>query len=140
VMAELSPTRGPGNPPFVQTMIGLQNFQQSKVELNGLELSPIHVADPVARCDLYLSLVEAQQTLSASLAYDVELFSAATIARMLRQLEAILRHITTNPDVSLHALIELLAEDDRQQRIGREKEFREASMQRLKAARRRAVG
>jgi hypothetical protein len=140
VIAELSPTRGPSNPPFAQIMVGLQNIQQSTAELNGLELSPIHVADPVARCDLYLSLVEAPQTLSASLAYDVELFSAATIARMLRQLEAILRHVTTNPDVSLRALIEMLAEDDRQQRIGKEKEFRDASRQRLKEARRKAVG
>ena len=140
VIAELSPTRSPDNPPFVQIMIGMQNSQQSTAELNGLELSPIHVDDPVARCDLYLSLVEAQQTLTASLAYDVELFSAVTIARMLRQLEAILRHITTNPDVSLHALIEMLAEDDRQQRVGKEKEFRDASTQRLKAARRKAVG
>jgi hypothetical protein len=140
VIAELSPTRSPSNPPFVQVMIGLQNSQRSTAELNGLELSPIHVADPVARCDLYLSLVEAPQTLSASIAYDVELFSAGTIARMLRQLEAILRHITTDPDVSLHTLIEMLAEDDRQQRIGKEKEFRDASRQRLKEARRKAVG
>lgn len=139
VMAELSPARGLSNPPFVQIMIGLQNFQQSTVELNGLELSPIHVADPVARCDLYLSLVDAQQTLSASLAYDVELFSAVTIARMLRHLEAILRHITANPNVSLDALIRMLAEDDRRQRISKEKEFRDASRQRLKGARRKAV-
>jgi hypothetical protein len=139
VMTELSPARGLSNPPFVQTMIGLQNFQQSTVELNGLELSPIHVADPVARCDLYLSLVDAQQTLSASLAYDVELFSAATIARMLKHLEAILRHIAANPDVSLDALIKMLTEDDRRQSISKEKEFRDASRQRLKGARRKAV-
>jgi len=140
VIAELSPTRSLSNSPFVQIMIGLQNFQQSTAELKGLELSPIHVADPVARCDLYLSLVEAEQTLSASIAYDVELFNAVTIARMLRQLEAILRRITTNPDVSLHALIAMLDEEDRQQRINKEKEFQDASRQRLKLARRKAVG
>ena len=77
------------------------------MELNGLELSPIDVADPVARWDLYLSLVDAQETLSASFAYDVELFSAVTITRMLRHLEAILRHIAANPNVSLDALIEI---------------------------------
>jgi hypothetical protein len=139
VLDEVAPQRGQQGVSLPQVMIGLQTTDPRPLALPGLGLSPLEAENEVARADLYLSLMNTGQSLSATIAYSRDLFDAPTVRRMLRDFEALLCHVTARPEAALDELCGLLSEGDRRQRLSLEKDFREGSLRRLKGVRRRAV-
>lgn len=79
------------------------------------------------------------QQLLIKVLYDSNRFDSATVDRTMRHLEALLESIVTQSEVNLAQLLERLAENDRQYRSMKEKEFKESSRQSLKKVKRKAI-
>ncbi|WP_038094811.1 condensation domain-containing protein, partial [Tumebacillus flagellatus] len=83
LVEELQPERDLSRSPLFQVMFTMQNASSIDVELPGLTLSGIETDSQVAKFDLTLSLAEEENGLFGALEYNVDLFDAATIQRMV---------------------------------------------------------
>jgi acyl carrier protein len=139
LVEELHVERDVSRHPLFQVMFVLQNATMPVLELKGLSVSPRPMSNEVARFDLYLSMVETEQGLNATVRYNVDLFDVATITRMLKDFEAILRQVATNPDETVESLITALVEAERRQRIVEQEAFNENTRKHLKSIRRKTL-
>lgn len=119
-----------GAPAFVLGDSGL------RMNPGGLELEALFLEHRAATLDLVMLTIETPHSLSISIRYNSDLFDAATIARIAKHFETLLHHVTTQPDASLNALRDILVAMDRQQLSAVRQQYREANLQKLKAARR----
>ncbi|HEV8693705.1 MAG TPA: amino acid adenylation domain-containing protein, partial [Lysobacter sp.] len=106
--------RVPGRTPLFQTMFVLQNAHGAPPALRGIHAEWIEPAFRTARFELTLALEEVADGLAGVIDYDVDLFEAATIERMARQFEALLRGVVAEPDRPL-SQVSLLTESDRRE-------------------------
>ena len=136
----LKPERDLSRNPLFQIMFSFQNTPAQALELPGLSLSRVGGDKETSVFDLSLYMTETAQGLVGWLRYDTDLFPPAMIGRLLEQFELILRQVVSQPRIRLSALEEILAEADRRQQQSVEKELEEASLQRLKQARRKPLG
>jgi len=97
----LNPARRRDRTPLFQVKLILHNTPMPASAAGELELSPIGVESCVARFDLTLSMIESKEGLIGGCEYDTELFDAATIARLMNQLSALLEEIIVNPEQRL---------------------------------------
>jgi non-ribosomal peptide synthetase component F/acyl carrier protein len=139
LVEELNVERDVSRHPLFQVMFVLQNATMPVLELKGLSVSPRAMSNEVARFDLYLSMVETEQGLNATVRYNIDLFDVATITRMLKDFEAILRQVATNPDETVESLITTLVEAERRQRIVEQEAFNENTRKHLKSIRRKTL-
>ena len=114
LVEKLNPDRDLSQSPFFQAMFVLQNSPISTIELSGLTVSFVHVDNATTKFDLTLLMVQAPDSLTASLEYNTDLFDAATIRRMLGHFEVLLGGIVANPDQRLSEL-PILTAAERQQ-------------------------
>ncbi|RNF82345.1 non-ribosomal peptide synthetase [Montanilutibacter psychrotolerans] len=112
VIDALDIERAPGRTPLFQAMFVLQNTGAAPPSLPGVIVSWIQPALRVARLELTLSLEETTDGLEGTFDYDADLFEAATVARMARQFEVLLRGVLADPDQPL-SQVPLLDDDDR---------------------------
>jgi hypothetical protein len=92
------------------------------------------------RTNYALSLdIEPGAGLTINASYSLERFSAAAVAGILENLQTLITSFITRPDSNLSRLLETLAEADRRRQSEAEKELETASLQRLKAVRRKAL-
>ncbi|MCB0155793.1 MAG: amino acid adenylation domain-containing protein [Anaerolineae bacterium] len=93
----LQPDRDLSRNPLFQVMFILQNTPLVPLELHELsaEIEPIHTG--TAKFDLTLALTDTETGLSGTLEYDLDLFEADTIARMIDHFEMILHGLVTHP-------------------------------------------
>jgi hypothetical protein len=80
--------------------------------------------------------IETVHSLSVSIRYNSELFDAATITRIAKHFETLLRHVATQADARLNALKNILASMDKQALAATRLRYREANLQRLKTVKR----
>jgi amino acid adenylation domain-containing protein len=102
--------------PLFQVMFLFQNTPRSPLKLPGLTLSDLEVDSGGSKFDLSLSMIEAPQGLNGFIEYNVDLFEAATIKRMIGHFENLLEGVATNPDYQLFDL-PLITDAERQQLI-----------------------
>jgi amino acid adenylation domain-containing protein len=114
LVEELHLERDLSRNPLFQVMFVLQNASVQAVELPGLILNPVIADSGTTHFDLTLHIVDTEQGLVATAAYNTDLFDAATITRMLRHFQTLLEGIVTSPDRRLSEL-SLLTEAERQQ-------------------------
>lgn len=116
IVEALKPERDPRRSLVYQAMFLYQNFPRAGFEHAGITLEPFAFEREAlhgdAQCDLTLIVDEHEQTLELTLVYDASLFAAATIRRMLVQLERILAAVQA--DLPLSAL-PLLTPDEREE-------------------------
>ncbi|HEY0604518.1 MAG TPA: amino acid adenylation domain-containing protein, partial [Herpetosiphonaceae bacterium] len=110
----LQPERDLSRNPLFQVMFALQNAPLSALTLPGLALSPVEVANEIAKFDLTLNLEEGPEGLSGWIEYSTELFTAATMTRLLRHYQRLLAGIVADPNRRL-ADLTLLEEAERRQ-------------------------
>jgi hypothetical protein len=122
-----------GAPAFVLGERGL------RMNSGGLALEAVPLEHRAATLDLVMLTIETAHSLSISMRYNSDLFDAATITRIANHFETLLHHVTTQPDTRLNALRDILTGMDRQHRAAIRQKYREANLQRLKAARRMAI-
>jgi amino acid adenylation domain-containing protein len=114
LVEELQPERDLSRSPLFQTMMMLQNVPQEAMQLPGLELSPMVGEGGTTKYELTLELVETSTGLIGALRYNVDLFRAETINRMLGQFERLLESVCRKPEQRLSE-VELLSEEEREQ-------------------------
>ncbi len=112
LVEELQPERDMSRSPLFQVLFVLQNATAEILRLPGLEASEIMANTETAKFDLTLGLTESGGELYGSLQYNVDLFEAATIERLVQHYELLLQSIATQPDQQLSQL-PLLLDDDR---------------------------
>lgn len=125
--------------PLFQVWFVLQNTPMPDLELPGLTMSAIEVDHGTARHDLKLNLWESSNGLEGCWMYKADLFHATTIQRMGELFEILLHHVTTQPDLSLSELLQLLSDCDRDHQQQHLSELEIASSQKLKLTRRKVI-
>jgi amino acid adenylation domain-containing protein len=114
LVEELHTTRDLSRNPLFQVMFLLQNASLQPVQLPGLNLTPVEVDTGTTHFDLTLHIVDTDQGLLGTLAYNTDLFEAATITRMLGHFRTLLEAVATAPERRVSDL-PLLTEAERQQ-------------------------
>jgi amino acid adenylation domain-containing protein len=114
LVEELHIERDLSRNPLFQVMFVLQNSPVHAVELPGLSLNPVIADGGTTHFDLTLHIVDTEQGLVATAAYNTDLFDADTISRMLAHFQTLLEAIVKGPDRHLSEL-SLLTDTQRQQ-------------------------
>jgi amino acid adenylation domain-containing protein len=114
LVEELHLTRDLSRNPLFQVMFVLQNASVQALELPGLSLSPIEIRTGTTHFDLTLHIVDTEQGLAGTLAYNSDLFEAVTITRMLGHFRTLLEAAAAAPERRLSDL-PLLTETEREQ-------------------------
>jgi amino acid adenylation domain-containing protein len=111
---ELRPQRELSHSPLFQVLFALQNTPTQELALVDLKLTVLEMENPAARFDLALEVSETAGELDCRLTYDVDLFDAATIARMAQHFVNLAHAITADPEQPISA-VTFLSEAERQQ-------------------------
>src|SRR5437868_4081847 len=135
----LKPERAADHSPLFQVKLILQNAPARALEIPGLSLSPIGATRGRAELDLTMALWETAAGLQGWINYRTELFDAATVERMAEHLEALFKAFVQKPGARLSEFTGILAERDRRRSAALEADFEQASLGKLKRARRRSV-
>lgn len=93
----LQPERHLNYTPLLQGMFVLQNTPNLPIKLANLSLTPVPVHTETAKFDLVLSLEESSQGLKGTIAYNTDLFDAATIQRLIGHYQTLLNAIVVDP-------------------------------------------
>lgn len=108
----LQVSRRNGSPLF-QVMFILQNAAIEAASFPGVSTRHIEIDPEISRCDITLELVETDGQFSGFLEYAIDLFDAATIARMATHLQTLLQSIVAHPDKPVSRLPLLPAAEQR---------------------------
>ncbi|MFB2976515.1 amino acid adenylation domain-containing protein [Microseira sp. BLCC-F43] len=127
-----NPKRDLSRTPLFQVKLVLQNAPIPPIEFSGITLQPQEIESGMTKFDLTLFISETEQGLMAVLEYDADLFNASTINGMLVHFERLFSSIVAQPNSRINDLVEILAQADKQQLLGEEKELAEVSLQKFK--------
>ncbi len=114
LVEELKPERNLSYMPLFQVALALQNAQRGSLELSGLTLTPIVPENTIAKFDLTLFIDDSGDEFSGEVEYNTDLFSNATIRRMISHFQTLLEGIVANPSQSVQKL-PLLTKAEQQQ-------------------------
>ncbi|HEY0735728.1 MAG TPA: amino acid adenylation domain-containing protein, partial [Herpetosiphonaceae bacterium] len=112
LVQELRPERSLSHQPLFQVMFVLQNAPMPPLELPDLTLRPLKFGGGTAKLDLDFAMIEEADRLSGLLEYNTDIFSAATIRRMLDHFQVLLAAIVADPDQCID-LLPLLTDAER---------------------------
>ncbi|MBC9929146.1 non-ribosomal peptide synthetase [Chitinophaga qingshengii] len=108
-------TRDMSSTPVFQVMFSLQNIPDAgSLELNDIELIPEEIKHDTAKLDLTLNLRESADGLTGVIEYGVDVFSAATISRMVANYQQLLEAIVQTPSQPVSRLSVVSREEQRQ--------------------------
>ena len=97
----LRPERSARHGALYQIMFVLQNNEQGELRLPELTLSQVDTGHVAAKYDIHLGMEEFPDGLQATWTYCSALFTPATIERMSRHLETLLRSMVAAPDTPI---------------------------------------
>ena len=117
VVEKLHPKRSLGHSPLFQVLFALQNNERASLDLPDLSIEALTGGQETIKFDLELAIGENDAGLWLSWTYACSLFDAATIERMSRSFEVLLRSIVAAPDTAIYRL-ELATDADREQQAG----------------------
>ncbi|WP_248549792.1 condensation domain-containing protein, partial [Paenibacillus odorifer] len=95
------------------TMLILQNMEQTRFGLAEVEVRSVELSHPVTKFDLTLNVVEVNQGLHMTLEYSRALFNASTVERQLSHFVQLLTQITERTDASI-ASLQLVTPEEKQ--------------------------
>ncbi|MGH7834634.1 MAG: amino acid adenylation domain-containing protein, partial [Candidatus Binatia bacterium] len=114
LVEELQPERDPSRHPLFQAMFALQNAATGDMKIAGLTASPVSIDRQTAKFDISLSMLDSDRGLTAFLAYNTDLFDAATMDRLLDHFQTLLQGVVADPARRLSDLPILTAAEKRQ--------------------------
>lgn len=114
LVEELRPERNLSTSPFFQTMFIYQNIPRRDTQLPGLQFEAVASPGGTAKFDLTLTLFEQPEGLAGVVEYNLDLFDADTIQRLLGHYERLLQSIVANPGQRLAELPLLRDAEQRQ--------------------------
>ncbi|MET8010137.1 non-ribosomal peptide synthase/polyketide synthase [Streptomyces sp. NPDC005271] len=113
IVDELQPERDTSRTPLFQVMVALHNLGSEVPSLPGLAVEAVRMPNRTAGFDLGIDFVEHQDALTAFVEYNTDLFDAATVERMARQLRLLLEAVARDPGRTVGELPLLSAEERR---------------------------
>ena len=114
LVEELNPERKINRTPLFQAMFALQNSPEPDIAVEGLTLTPLKLPSVTAKFDLTLEAEEEPEGLRLCFEYNAELFTPATISRMLGHFQNLLHAIVADP-AQLVTDLPLLTDSERHQ-------------------------
>jgi amino acid adenylation domain-containing protein len=109
------------------------------LDLEGLQVAPLGSDDTPIRYDLLFTATDTGEGLRLSLSYAPQLFEAATVARLLGHLAAILEAMAADPGAPISSVFPRLEGADRQERRASQARLRTTSLERLARGRGQAA-
>ncbi|HEV2764734.1 MAG TPA: condensation domain-containing protein, partial [Pyrinomonadaceae bacterium] len=116
LVEELSPERSLAHQPIFQVMLVFQNAPREALEVSGLSIDLWKSHSQSAKFDLLLALTETPRGLAGTFEYNTDLFDAATVGRVGRHFERLLRAVAADASRAVDE-VELLAGEEAQQII-----------------------
>jgi amino acid adenylation domain-containing protein len=110
----LNPVRNTSHAPLFQVMLAVQNVPMPDFRMEDVTVTPLTMNNRIAQFDLTLFIDERDGKLLGSFEYSIDLFEAATIARMAWHLQMLLTDAADNPATPLKRLTMLPAKERRQ--------------------------
>ena len=98
LIQELNPPRDTSRSPLFQVMFALQNIQDRYLNLSALQEETVPFENDAAHFEWTLFVYNRGKTLGGSLAYNTDLFSAATIDRVIGHFKVLLAGVVATPD------------------------------------------
>ncbi|MDZ7959081.1 MAG: amino acid adenylation domain-containing protein [Aulosira sp. DedQUE10] len=135
----LNPERDLSRSPLFQVKCILQNAPMPPLELPGLTLSLLDIDKGVAEFDLILVLTDTEQGLIADLKYSTDLFKAATVSRLLKNLEIVLHTVVKQPNIPLQEIKTVLEVANQQQRQAQAQEYQNTLEQKFMKVKRKSI-
>ena len=86
--------------PLFSVMVILQNFQESKLEFNGLDITPLNVAGAGSKFDLKFEFLD-EEDIFVMIEYSLDLFKKETIEKMMSNLVRLFELISKDIDATL---------------------------------------
>ncbi|HEX2300339.1 MAG TPA: amino acid adenylation domain-containing protein, partial [Pseudonocardiaceae bacterium] len=114
VVDAIQPERDTSRHPLFDVTLLLQNTPDDGPGLPGLDVEELTLPVVTSGCDLTFEFQESGGELGGAVEYNTDLFDAATIERMVGQLQVLLAAVAANPDLPL-ADLPLLTDDERHQ-------------------------
>ncbi|HWS54384.1 MAG TPA: condensation domain-containing protein, partial [Pyrinomonadaceae bacterium] len=111
----LRPERSLSHTPLFQVLFVLQNNPRRLASFPGLSLSALPLDNETSKFDLSLFVEEAGDRHVGVWRYNADIFEAATVERLARRFEQLLRSAVENPEARLDEL-EMLGEAERRAR------------------------
>ena len=112
LLDELEIGRDLSRSPLFQALFGLQNFAMPTIEMSGLRLRPVTLAQHShTNGEVAFWMAEEEGTLSGLLQLSTDLFDASTVLRMFRHMERLLAAGAADPGLRLSELPLLSAEE-----------------------------
>ena len=140
VVEAVNPERDPAHTPLIQVKLVLQGAPMQTPEMGGLKLRLTDFESGVARMDLTLLLTEETTGhVAGSVEYNSDIFEAATVGRMLKSYEALLRAAVARPEARLAELTGLASAADREELSRERGALAESNRRRFKSVRRKAI-
>src|SRR5690606_4319974 len=115
----LAPERSQARNPLFQVALSFQNQEQAVLDLAGLTVAGVELADDVARFDLQFTLAEnGSGGMELVLNYATELFDETTAHTMITRFRQVLAAVAADPDAVLGDL-QLLDAGERRELLSR---------------------
>ncbi|MGB3371647.1 MAG: amino acid adenylation domain-containing protein, partial [Rhodococcus sp. (in: high G+C Gram-positive bacteria)] len=117
VVDALDPARSTAHTPLFQVMLEFQHTDRPTIELPGLNVEAMELANDVANFDLQLTVSESFDSagnhagIEASFRYATDLFDESTVRTFATRFTAILSAVTTDPSVAVGD-VDLLSPDE----------------------------
>jgi amino acid adenylation domain-containing protein len=98
---KLNLERAPSRNPLFDVMFTVQNFEQTKVELENVTFSPCQYGNVTSKFDMTLFTFEKGDNIDFQLEFCTDLFKPGTITRMTDHFINIIRQVTADPGIRL---------------------------------------
>jgi amino acid adenylation domain-containing protein len=116
VVERLAPDRDPSRSPVFQVMLALNNAPPPRVELPGLQCTPLEPANPTAKFDVVLNLADGSDQITGVCEFDVDVYDGSMIAALLGHLTRVLHAFTADPGGRLSA-VDMLGDSQRHELV-----------------------
>lgn len=111
LVEELQPARSSSYSPLVQVLFAFNGEDTQRLTLPGLKTDSLAIDTATSKFDLILTVQDQGETLALNAEYDVELFSAAAMERMLGHFQQLLEAVVANPEQRIDDVVILAAEE-----------------------------
>ena len=138
LVSEVSRDRTMSSAPLYQAWFVLQVGYIPTTSLPQLTLSYLQTDLHTTKFDLALNLTDTPEGIRAAFEYNRDLFEMATIARLARDFETILDHVSRQPDLRVNQ-VEITLGNGERDRLQKMEQYESALHQKLKTVKRRVV-
>ena len=114
LVEEIAPERALNRPPLFQVMFSFDNTPSPSLDLPAVSVEKLTTHNETSKFDLLLSMREEGDRLTSVVEYNIDIFDASTIKRMMQHFENLLQQIVVDTEIGISQL-SLMSEEERRQ-------------------------